>query len=123
MVESPRRCVICQARFASWFSIIGRLNEAAVFLTNLLRLLERTRSLTIQTPKIRLNVLNVEFEVSLDQVSELLHRSMVAWYKWLNRCNAGFSPYPDHRGDPKYYSPRSGRTAQPEDSRIPYFLD
>jgi hypothetical protein len=52
-----------------------------------------------------------------------LNRFLIAWNKRSNRCNAGFSPCRAYRSDPQNYSPRSGRTAQPEVSCTPYFLD
>ena len=99
------------------------VQEKLILLADLSRLVKCPRTFFIQTTKITLNIVNVELKILANEVSKFLHRSWVARNVGSERRDAGFSPCPAHKSNSQYDTPRKGRTAQPEVSQTPYFLE
>lgn len=112
----------------SWMKFRGRslqitAQEKLILLTDLSRLVKGTPTLSIQTAKIFLNFMDVELKILTNEISKFLHRTWVVRNVGSDRRDAAFSPCTTNQRDCQDDSPRKGRTAQPEVSQTPYFLE
>jgi len=103
--------------------MLNAIQKPLVRFADLTRLFERACSFVIQTAKIVLNIMKVEFEVLTNEVTILLRRFRIVWNEGSCRCNASLSTCPANQNKRQDYRPRKGKTAQPEVSCTPYFLD
>lgn len=99
------------------------VQEKLILLADLSRLVKCPRTFFIQTTKMTLDFANVELKILTNEVSKFLRRIWVARNVGSCRRNAGLCPCPAHQGECQDDSPRKGRTAQPEVSCAPYFLE
>ena len=104
-------------------SLINSLQEPSILLANVSGLVKRTCSLPFKTVEILLNVLDVDFEVLKNEIPVFLCRLRITWHEWPHWRDAGICVCSVGIDQRQNYSPRKSRTAQPEVSQTPYFLE
>mgnify|MGYP003628052055 CR=1 FL=1 len=104
-------------------SLSDCLQEPPVVLADFSRLFEGPCALFIQTPKVSLNIPDIEFEVTSDDIGKLFGRLRIAWNKWPLRRVTGFG---GSTSGPKYqqkYSLHEFAPFQPKGVKTPRKLD
>ena len=86
-------------------SIRHLLNEAPIFLTDLLRFRERPRPFTLHASKVVLNICDVVLEILSDKVFIFTRGGRIARYKWSGRCQTRLGlRRMGHKNKPHYNS-------------------
>lgn len=112
--HDPRR----QGRTKFWrfcpHLLTNSLKEPAVVLADFTRFLKGPRSLFVETPKVALDVLDVELKVAADEIGIGLRVFRIAWHERPGRPQTGRGGGFARQARDQKYSLCHGRHAQPE---------
>lgn len=103
-------------------SLANRLQEPPVVLADLARFLKGPRPLLVKTPKVALDVPNVEIEIASDDVCVLASGLRVTRHKRSWRRITGFRGCNSSKGSEQKYSQSKGASAQPKRVKPPQNL-
>ena len=104
-------------------SLAERLEESSVVLTDLTRLLKRAATFVVKTPKVALDVPDVELEVLLDDVGEVPSCLRVTRNEGSRWRQTGRRIRNSSKNQQQEYSLRRSCAPQPEGTQTPINLE
>lgn len=104
-------------------SLADRLEESPVVLAHLARLFKRPGAFFIQAPKVALDIPDVELDIAADDIGIVPNGLWIARDKGPGWRKTGCGDGIVGQTHQHKYSLRPARSAQPEVTHFPYFLD